>query len=131
MFLEQDECKAFFDKINSEAYQATLESEPIQYILKVGHSSHSAEGVHILDTNQTDLLNTEYDEGRKCGGRKKPLIAQTYISNPLLLNSRNKFDFRVFMLIASTNPLIVYYHDGFLRVTLSDYDKFSIEVLRL
>ena len=26
------------------------------------------------------------------------------------------------MLVASTNPLIVYYHDGFLRVSLDLYD---------
>lgn len=29
------------------------------------------------------------------------------------------------MLVASTNPTIVYYHDGFLRVSLNTYDKFS------
>jgi len=29
------------------------------------------------------------------------------------------------MLVASTNPLIVYYHDGFLRVSLQTYDKHS------
>ena len=29
------------------------------------------------------------------------------------------------MLIASTEPLIVYYHDGFLRVSLEVYDEHS------
>jgi len=31
------------------------------------------------------------------------------------------------MLVASVNPLIIYYHDGFLRASLSPYDKFSHE----
>jgi len=31
------------------------------------------------------------------------------------------------MLIASTNPLIVYYHEGFVRASLSPYDKFSMD----
>ena len=31
------------------------------------------------------------------------------------------------MLIASTNPLIAYYHDGFLRVSLMQYDPHSTE----
>ena len=46
---------------------------------------------------------------------------QKYVHRPLLLNGR-KFDFRMFMLIASTNPLIAYYHDGGLRVSLVPYD---------
>ena len=32
------------------------------------------------------------------------------------------------MLVASTNPTIVYYHDGFLRVSLKSYDKKSNDV---
>ena len=39
-----------------------------------------------------------------------------------------KFDFRIYMLVASTNPLIVYYHDGFLRISLTKYDKNSTKV---
>jgi hypothetical protein len=31
------------------------------------------------------------------------------------------------MLIASTDPLITYYHDGFLRVSLLNYNKTSTE----
>ena len=33
----------------------------------------------------------------------------------------------MYMLIASTNPLALYYHDGFLRVSLTKYDKNSNE----
>lgn len=55
-------------------------------------------------------------------------MMQKYIADPDL-NDGRKYDFRVYMLIASTNPLIVYYHDGFLRNTFLQYDKFSKEVL--
>lgn len=37
----------------------------------------------------------------------------------------HKFDLRVYMLISSVNPLKIYYHDGFLRVSLKKYDKYS------
>ena len=52
---------------------------------------------------------------------------QKYITNPYLLEG-HKFDFRIYMLIASTNPLIVYYHDGFLKVSLHLFDANSKEV---
>lgn len=32
------------------------------------------------------------------------------------------------MLVASTNPLIVYYHDGFIRASLSSYNRSSTNV---
>jgi len=32
------------------------------------------------------------------------------------------------MLVASVNPLIVYYHDGFLRLSLQKYDKWSKDI---
>lgn len=31
------------------------------------------------------------------------------------------------MMIASTNPLIVYYHDGYIRMSLTDYDENSTD----
>lgn len=46
--------------------------------------------------------------------------AQKYIDKPLLMDGK-KFDFRVYMLIASMDPLIVLYHDGFLRRSLAEY----------
>jgi len=123
----EDECRAFFTEINSEAYKQKLITEPIQYVMKVGFGAHRAMGVFLLDPNETQLRMEEYDNGNKCGELNQSLIAQTYITNPLLLDLNNKFDFRVYMLVASTNPVIVYYHDGFLRVTLQTYNKHSTD----
>jgi len=121
-----DECKEFFRILNSEAYKTSLAEEPIQYLIKVGYGAHRAKGVYLLDQEQTAKLKKKYgSKGSKCGKVKRRLIAQTYVTNPLLLDMNNKFDFRVYMLVASTNPLIAYYHDGFLRVSLHTYDKFS------
>lgn len=124
-----NECKAFFKKINSKEYQESLKKEAIQYVIKVGVGAHKSQGVFLLDKKETKKINKEYDFGRKCGKVKKSLLAQTYISNPLLLDLNNKFDFRIYMLIASTNPLIVYYHDGFLKLSLNSYQKNSTDVI--
>ena len=127
-FLVKDECEAFFNEINSIQYQEKLQKEPIQYLIKLGYGAHRAMGVFLFDENETENMKSLYDNGKRCGVENKSRIAQTYIPNPLLLDLQNKFDFRVYMLVASTNPLIVYYHDGFLRVSLQKYDKFSEDV---
>jgi len=121
------ECQLFFNIVTSDKYKQSLIREPIQYLLKIGVGSHKASGVSILDVNATKGLIDKYDAGNKCGSQFESYVAQTYITNPLLLDKDNKFDFRVYMLIASTNPLIVFYHDGFLRVSLSGYNKSSTD----
>lgn len=111
--------------MNSPEFALKGQTDPIQYIMKVGYGAHRARGLALLDEEEQTALNEKYAHGEKCGQFKASLVAQKYISNPLLLDKQNKFDFRIYMLIASVNPLIVYYHDGFLRVSLSTYDKFS------
>jgi len=86
-------------------------------------------GLYLLTTPFERYIQKLYQNGSKCGEETKNLVAQKYISNPLLLDKQNKFDFRIYMLVASVNPLIVYYHDGFLRVSLSKYDQNSHEVI--
>ena len=54
-------------------------------------------------------------------------LMQVGIYNPLLLENR-KFHFRSFLLVASTNPVIAYYHDGYLRLTVDEYDPNSKEI---
>ena len=100
----------------------------MQYLLKIGHGAHQAAGVFIVDDKETRWLNKEYQKGKRCGEETMNLLSQTYITNPLLLDRDNKFDFRVYMLISSTNPLIAYYHDGFLRVSLNSFNKSSADV---
>jgi hypothetical protein len=72
-------------------------------------------------------LRRKYENGTLCGEIIDNVILQQYISNPLTVKG-HKFDFRIYMLIASTNPLIVYYHDGFLRISLHKYEKNSTEL---
>ena len=44
-------------------------------------------------------------------------LVQRYIANPLLVHGR-KFDLRCFCLVARTDPLLCFYHDGYIRCVL-------------
>mmetsp|Transcript_11394 Transcript_11394/g.32243 ORF Transcript_11394/g.32243 Transcript_11394/m.32243 type:complete len:400 (+) Transcript_11394:739-1938(+) len=49
-------------------------------------------------------------------------IVQRYVCRELTIR-RRKFDFRVFWMVASLDPLVVLYHDGYVRIGNSDYDE--------
>ena len=96
-------------------------------MLKIGYGAHRANGVFMFDDEKEKMVMDVYKNGSECGNNMSSIVLQKYIYNPLLLEG-HKFDFRIYMLIASTNPLILYYHDGFLRLSLHLYDPSSSEV---
>ena len=51
-------------------------------------------------------------------------LVQEYLEKPLLLK-QSKFDVRVYMLVASAQPYLVFYHEGYLRRALAKYDPAS------
>lgn len=98
----------------------------VKWIKKKSRNSHNAEGIEILYLNKTEKLILDLDDGKNCGYVHTEYLIQKYIENPLLVNN-HKFDFRVYMVIANLDPLVVLYHDGFLRVTLNEYIKNSTD----
>ncbi|CAL8266467.1 unnamed protein product [Merluccius merluccius] len=54
----------------------------------------------------------------------QPHIAQRYVINPLLLEGR-KFDVRSYLLIACTDPYMVFFRHGYARLTCDPYDPRS------
>lgn len=103
---------------------------PFQYLTKIGKGSHKGQGIELLTSDKELELIKTYDHGELCGfTQDNYLIVQKYMPNPLLLKGTNKFDFRVYVLVASTNPLIVFYRDGLIRVSLKNYDIKSTDVI--
>jgi len=117
---EKDQCEEFFSVFNTDEYTKLKAQRGLVYIRKIGADAHQGHGVFPVNEKEEDYIRKKYDNGTLCGEILDNNLIQYAIWNPLLLNQR-KFDFRMFMMIASTNPLILYYRDGFLRVSLRDY----------
>jgi hypothetical protein len=120
------QCTQFFDYINSPAYWQEKKKYGTSFIKKeIG--THQGKGVSLFDEETEIMYQERYKGGSKCGRQpSKKIQMQKYITNPLLLYG-HKCDLRIYMLIASTNPFIVFYHDGFLRVSLDQYTADSKE----
>lgn len=54
-------------------------------------------------------------------------LVQQYVTKPALLDVKYKFDVRSWLLVASVDPLIMFYHDGFVRVAKTPYDESSTD----
>jgi len=93
-----------------------------------------APGVHLGAGVVLLASEEEYDAVRRTGRASAAnqhvcvfgcgdSIVQRYVANPLLLPPHSrKFDLRVYWLVASVEPLRVYYHDGTTRSSLRTYD---------
>ncbi len=88
-------------------------------------------GITMLGPRSKELANVfktvEKDKG------KQNYIIQQYVCNEMTIRNRRKFDFRVFWIVASLDPLIVMYHDGFIRIGNSEYTEsdFSNTIVHL
>lgn len=90
------------------------------WLLKAG-DINQGKGITVLAPNSDELMDVprrartdEWDE--------MDMIVQKYVCNEMTWN-RRKFDVRVFWLVASLDPLIVLYHDGYVRIGNSDYSE--------
>ena len=91
--------------------------------MKIDEGTYKWENLHLLDGEKTLMMKHLYQNGTKCGFMTKAILVQKYITNPLLLDKNNRFDLRAYMLVSSTNPLTVFYHDGYLKVSSRSFNK--------
>jgi len=124
---QKEQCQEFFEHFNSPEYQRLKEERTIVYFTKVGANVHGAKGVAPLNEKEEADLRVLYNGGELCGRNANNTVIQYAVYNPQLLEGR-KFDFRTFLLIASSNPMIAYFHDGYLRMALFPYDVKSTEI---
>jgi hypothetical protein len=114
------QCQRFFKYLDTAAYKEEKRVHKYVFFKKRGGGAHMGSGVYLFGDAAEKKLRRQYRNGQLCGKIEADYQMQKYIQDPLLLY-KHKFDFRVYMLVVSTNPLIVYYHDGFLKLSLHEY----------
>lgn len=125
LMTDKEQCLEFFQMLDSPQYQELKKERNIVFIRKIV-GLHAGSGVFPVDNKQEEVIRGLYANGQKCGEEEQNNILQAFIHNPLLIKGK-KSDFRLYMLVASTNPMIAFYHDGYFRVSLTDYDAHSEE----
>eukprot|EP00357_Protocruzia_adherens_P006633 CAMPEP_0115037216 /NCGR_PEP_ID=MMETSP0216-20121206/42646_1 /TAXON_ID=223996 /ORGANISM="Protocruzia adherens, Strain Boccale" /LENGTH=481 /DNA_ID=CAMNT_0002417313 /DNA_START=22 /DNA_END=1467 /DNA_ORIENTATION=+ len=116
----------FKDYENHEDYLKEEPHSEVSFIKKASRGLHNGKGIAILDDAGIKGVIKEYDGGKKCGVRTKPIQIQFYVHSYLV--NKHKFDFRVYMLIANVRPTIAFFHDGFLRFAMKEYKEGSTEL---
>ena len=111
------QCLEFFRFIQGDQFIKEKKENGVVFFAKISQDIHKGLGVTIMDDNLEERVKTMYTNGTSCGEIESPIQMQKAVLNLLLLNG-HKFDFRVYILVASTNPLIAYYHDGFLKLSV-------------
>ena len=87
---------------------------------------NQGKGITIMAPNSPGLMALP-DKSMKAiedGDKVQESIIQRYICNEMTWNQR-KFDVRMYWIVASLDPLIVLYHDGYVRVGNSVYSETS------
>jgi len=119
----KEQCLQFFNIIDSEEYKHLKKVHNIVYISKIV-GMHAGSGVTPMDEKEEQNIRNIYENGKRCGIEDRRMLVQGFVRNPMLINNK-KSDFRLYMLVASVNPFIVFYHDGYFRVSFTDYDAHS------
>mmetsp|Transcript_11741 Transcript_11741/g.13625 ORF Transcript_11741/g.13625 Transcript_11741/m.13625 type:complete len:575 (+) Transcript_11741:149-1873(+) len=106
-------CKEFYAIAKKPEHKNTI------WIAKPGGSFHGR-GITIHDS--VNSLQKKFGTCTKT--LSDGVIIQEYVKDPATIGG-HKFDLRSYLLIASTDPFIVFYHDGFIRRAENKYSTDS------
>jgi hypothetical protein len=90
----------------------------VPWVLKVP-DINNGKGITMLAPNSKELKGIL----EEIKDSENDYIVQAYICNELTWWENRKFDLRFYWMVASIDPLIVLYHDGYVRVGNSEYDE--------
>jgi tubulin polyglutamylase TTLL1 len=118
----ETQCKKFFEYLETKEYKEEKAKLKYVFFKKIAVGAHQGKGVFVMNEIEELTLRFTYEFGKSCGKMDFNYQMQKYVPNVMTLDGF-KFDFRIYMFIASVNPLIAYYHDGFLKLSLQKYNR--------
>ena len=102
------ECKAFFKLSNKKRFRKMMKRETLYTVKNLDTDREIS-----LDFEELQKLNTKYNSGKLCGKLEAKLFMREYIWNQLHYKNGHKFRLRTFLVVASTQPLLVLFNPGF------------------
>ena len=109
---------ATYDLRAEKQCRALFATNHTRWLLKPRHEGHGGEGIRIVASGAAwRKMRAQY---RRCPKHNEfAFMAQAYV-DPFLIDGR-KFDFRTYMLVASADPVTVFFNYGNLRRSLFAY----------
>ena len=115
-----DECTNFFRFAYTKGPDNMWIMKPILGQGGVGITLHQG----LEDFERFKACAKPKKKASKEESKANKFIIQNYIKHPLLIHDK-KFDIRVYLLVASAMPYVVFYHHGYLRRAIINYDDKS------
>eukprot|EP00949_MAST-11_sp_MAST-11-sp1_P003145 g3145.t1 len=128
-----------------ETYDLSVVSDRLQFLAATQASSmmwiikpaamNRGRGIRVVknaDSLRKKLLGSGSSQDDDCGidewrggGSSMDVLVQRYLSSPLLVHGKRKFDIRAYCLVSRCDAenLVAYYHEGYARVALMNYDS--------
>ena len=111
---DKEQCQTAIDIL-----KANITNKKVDWLAKNARGVHNGMGVSLLyDETIADWLNY-WENGDLCSDRlddDEGYVIQMFVDKPFLIDGR-KFDFRVFLAILSTDPLMVMVRDIYIKMS--------------
>jgi len=102
------ECKAFFKKTSTKDYFNSMKTSS-QYVWKIPEEKKTV----LLDYLEDTKLKETYTNGKDCGKLQDRQLVQTNVNDQLQYEDGRNFKIRSFVHVASLDPLVVYFEEGY------------------
>jgi len=117
MMKSKTDCEDLLAAVRRDIDQSTS-TRNVHWISK-DVKEHYSEGLSLYEDGSLQEIIKRYE--RRCGSTGKKLVFQRYIDQPLLYRDKYKFVQTTFLLVTSSEPLVAFYHPGYIKYSKEKY----------